>query len=170
MEYVKAVLEAFNLRMKHRVIGFLSGVLILFLRPIAKFYNMEWFYNKISWIVVLITAFFGVILVVDLGEYIIKKVKNKFDNKKYKEYILNLSDEKLDIVKRLYQNPPQYKEYLHENDPNVLELFSNHVITRLKGYTIGRESKLGDLNDPPMLYVLQPRALEIIKANNEKFR
>lgn len=158
------------MKSKHKAIIFFFGLVILLLRPIVKFYNMEWFYNKFSWIIILIIAFFGVTLIIDFGAYLIKKAKKVLEDKKYKNYILHLSDEKLDIVKKLYQNPPQYKGYLHENDPNVLELFRNQIITRLKRRNYVRESTVEDLNDPPILYILQPHALEIIKANEKNFK
>lgn len=48
-------------------------------------------------------------------------------------------------------------------------LFANEIITRLKSSSILREREVEDLNDPPVLYILQPRTLDFIKEHKELF-
>ena len=56
---------------------------------------MEWLYNNFSWIIILITVFFGVVLAVDLFTYVNSEIKIRITSWKLDKYILNLTGRKL---------------------------------------------------------------------------
>ena len=116
-----------------------------------------------------VALIFWISIGLDIGDVIWKRYKTKKEQQEYKKYVLGLTEEKLNIVRKLFNNPPQYKGYLHENDPNVLMLLGFEVIARLKSYSIQRVNEVEDLNDPPILYILQPKTLEIIKEHKDRF-
>lgn len=118
----------------------------------------------------LVGIMFWLSIGVDIGDFIWKKIKSKREMKIYEKYILSLSEEKLDIVRELFNNPPQYNAYLHENDPNVLELAQANVIFKLKNVAYTRWREVKDINDVPFIYILQPPALDIMKAHPDKFK
>ena len=117
----------------------------------------------------LICIIFWITIVLDIVSIISKRLSAIKSQKDFEKYMLNLSDEEAVIVKRLYSNPPQYKGYLQENDPNVLMLYAGGVITRLKHYSVLKEREVEDVNDPPILYILQPRTLDFIRENKGLF-
>lgn len=133
---------------------------------------MNWFYNKFSWIIILITLFFAASLTIEVIIEVCEWSKNKYNKWKaernYEKYILGLSDKKLAIVKKLYANE-HHQGYLRENDTNVIELVNMDVIMELNNEIIVRESQVEDINDPEFLFVLQPSALQIIEKNSKGF-
>lgn len=89
------------MKLKYKAVIFLSGLIILLLKPIAKLYNMEWLYNNFSWIIILITVISGIVLAVDLFTYVSSEIKIRITSWKLDKYILNLTGRKLQIVKAI---------------------------------------------------------------------
>lgn len=170
MEAIKTAWEAFKSDMKTRLgiaIGF--SIFLLCRSYIEQLPGGKNLFSLLATPAFLICIIFWVSIGMDIGNKIWKKLANIKREREFKKYVLNLSDEELAIVKKLYHNPPQYKGYLHENDPNVLMLLGFEVIARLKSYSIQRVNEVEDLNDPPILYILQPKTLEIIKEHKDRF-
>lgn len=154
---------------KTKLIGFVFGIMILCLKPLLIQYNMTWFYNKFSWVVVLSTLFFASSLIVEIFRWIKEKYDQWSINKNYQDYIIELSGEKLEIVRKLY-NAPHHQGYLRQNDTNVIELYNKYVIVQLSNQVVVKERYVEDINDPEFLFVLQPAALHVIEKNPKKFR
>lgn len=168
MEYLKPFLEALNLKPKTRLTGFIFGLALLLLKPLLLNYNMGWFYKHLSWLAVTITLLFGATLISDLCELLKDKINSSKAEKNYSNHILNLSGERLEIVKKLYNNP-HHQGYLRQNDTNVIELYNKFVIVQLSNRVIVRENQVADINDPGFLFVIQPLALRIIEKHPSKF-
>ena len=173
IEYLKTFLEALSMKPKTKFVGVIFGIVLLCLKPFLIQYNMKWFYNKFSWIIILITLFFAASLTIEVIVEVYEWGRNKYNKRKverdYEKYILGLSDKKLAIVKKLYANE-HHQGYLRQNDTNVIELVNMYVIMQLNNEIIVRESQVEDINDPEFIFVLQPPALHIIEKNSEKFK
>lgn len=169
-ETIKLVWEALKSDVRTRFGIALSLTIFLLCRPyIVNLPGGQQTFKIMAVPAFLICIIFWVTIFLDIVSGISKKIAVIKNQKAFEKYMLNLSDEEAAIVKKLYSNSPQYKGYLHENDPNVLMLFANEIITRLKSSSILREREVEDLNDPPVLYILQPRTLDFIKEHKELF-
>lgn len=161
IENIKYFLEAlkFNMRQRAEIVFF--GIIVLCLRPFANYLKMVWFYDKFTWLVVLITIAFISTLFFDFCSILKKKYDHHVNEKNYEEYILGLTGRKLEIVNELYKN--KYNQgYFRQNDTNIIELVGKKVICQLKNQVIVRERQVEDINDPEFLFILQPAALEVL--------
>lgn len=169
-ELVKTAWEALKSNMKTRLLIAITCTIVLLSRSyietlpagkvLAMFFLFIYFVALIFWISI---GF-------DISDVIWKRYKTKKEKQEYEKYVLGLSEEKLNIVRKLFNNPPQYKGYLRENDPNVLELYQSKVIVKTKNVSYTKFGEIEDINDIPILYILQPPALDIMKNNPEKFK
>lgn len=167
MEYVKTFMEALNMKLKYKAVIFLSGLIILLLKPIAKLYNMEWLYNNFSWIIILITVISGIVLAVDLFTYVSSEIKIRITSWKLDKYILNLTGRKLQIVKAIYEGKGRAAKF-RVNDTDLRELVARKVIVQaMENYAVYPNEE--NLSNPPMYFLLQPRTLELIEKNPDFF-
>lgn len=167
-ETLKTAWEAFESDVKTRLgiaIGF--SIFLLCRKYIETLSGGKELFSVLAVPSFVICIIFWVTILLDIGKVIWEKLTYIKREKEFKKYMLNLSDDEIEIVKKLYNNPPQYKGYLKENNPNVLMLLANEVIAKLKRRTVLRMSQIEDINDPPVLYILQPKALNFLKEHEE---
>lgn len=81
IEYLKTFLEALSMKPKTKFVGVVFGIVLLCLKPFLIQYNMNWFYNKFSWIIILITLFFAASLTIEVIIEVCEWSKNKYNTK-----------------------------------------------------------------------------------------
>lgn len=180
MDYIKGVIEALKMDTKSKSIGFFVGLIILLLKPFSKELNMTYFYNRFTWIVVLITIFFAVSIAVDFVEAKYNKREKDKKNAKRKNaelqkqqrfeyYVLGLKGRKRRIVRDMYRNY-HHRDYVSVNDSDALDLLLHNVIIPTKNSKrvdiYGKEREYNELQE---LFILAPRVVQIIDKNKEKF-
>ncbi|MCH9393591.1 hypothetical protein GIX83_02340 [Lactobacillus reuteri] len=180
MDYIKQAMDALKMDTKSRLIGLSAGIIVLLLKPFAKVLSMTYFYNKFTWIVVLITIFFVASLVIDLvNRWYDKKRVDKENKRKrserlqkqrqFENYIFNLSGRKRRIIHDMYRNY-HHRDYVSVNDSDALDLLMHNVILPTKVTQrvdiLGRENEYNELQE---LFILAPRVVQIIDMHKEKF-
>ena len=180
MTYIREAIEAVKMDTKSKIIGLVTGLVVLFLKPFARLLSMTYFYNKFTWAVVLVTIFFAVSLCIDLEEkQRNKRERNREDKKKrekevrkqqqFLNYVLGLKGRKWRIVRNMYANH-HHRNYVSVNDSDTLDLIMHNVILPTKNTqrvdSFGKEREYNELQE---LFILAPRVVQIIDENKKQF-
>lgn len=168
IDYLKTIIEALKLSPKSRVTLSLFGILILAVRDKAYVWNMSWFYSNFAWVVILVTLFLLATIIGDIFNYCYIKYKTFRYEKDYDKYVLNLKGRKKEIVKTIF-NGNHHTALMRINDTDLRELEARKIILKASNqYAIFPNEE--NLNNPPVYYLLQPRALELIQENLDRFK
>lgn len=169
VDWIKTAWEAIKSNMKTRFGLALGFTIFLCLYSVIE--NLPGGVKVYTWLATpafLLAIIFWITVFLDVLQKVVEWLQGYRNSKKFEKYILSLSGRKLDIVKHIYKAEGN-RLYLPQNDTDVIDLAMHNVIISLKHYTVVNSSFIDDINNPPFLYILQPRALDIIKVHESKF-
>lgn len=164
-EFIKAFWQAIESNWRIRLSLAIGSTIFLFSREyIVSLPNGDKTYSFLAIFVLFVAIISGTTVVVDIGAWLYEKAKNKIEHREFESYILNLNDEKMFLVQKVY-NDLNHASLLRTNDTNVRELMAKKVIQpALKENVIDAES-----NDPEIYFILTIKALNVIEKHRDRF-
>lgn len=167
LEWIKTAWEAFKADVKTRL-GIAIGCSI-FLACRSYIEQLPGGKNVFSLFAVpalLICIIFWVSLVLDGCNKLWKMFQERKAYKMYVHYLLNLSSDKYNIVNDLYTSMHHQGEFKY-NDTDIRDLMKKGIIELAQS---GNIISKYEINDPTLIFLLTPTALDAIKNNYDKFK
>ncbi|KXN75972.1 hypothetical protein [Lactobacillus johnsonii] len=192
-KFLKVFLESLRLSISRRISLAISFTIFLIVKLLFDFVQNK---NFLDWLTILLGLLIFVMLATAVADIYDKhqiniknqeKLKEKetqqkikhdkavcaerLKEAKYRKYITDLLGSKLKMVKKLYNNE-HGRDFLPDLDVNTTDLVLHEVIVSTKQYThfIHPNGRLDERKEISHLYVLTPRAKEIMDKNKEKFK
>lgn len=167
---IKSILEILKLDRKSTfVVAMVCSALLVFKGFIEKHFNAQYFYSHFEMFVLIIALVMWFILISDAFLFF----KSRFDSKREirirHKFLSKLSGRKLEIVSNMYLNN-EHSGYLKQGDSDVLVLEQSGIILKTAKFAILDAYNMGEINNPPFPYTLQPWVVDYFDHHKGKIK